>query len=797
MIKSGNKLLFLSFMLFFMTINLSANIFLTDKENQYIKNKQILKIYLKKDWAPFDKVEFERIYGYLKNYFLLVGKKLGVEVRFVDKINSNISKNIFIDGNIDLAAAFKKTKSRQERYLFADKPLFNIYMSIVCAKGEKLSTKDLDNKKMAIVRRCYNKGLLKRYYPKIKLVECKSHLDMLRRVLRKEVDAAYGNYFVLNYLIDKNFISGLSNSPIENGKVDMRIPEFIVYDKKNIILKNIIDKINSTIDKEEMYLLKEKWLKLPVKKKVFLTKKEKNFLSTHIIKINSSVTWPPINMQDQNGKLVGIGVDYWKLIAKKAHIKYKFIKAKSFDEVLKNIKNKKYDINIATSRTLDKEQYALFSKTYEKFPIAIATLKRKKFIINGVELEGKRVAVGKNYSTYFLLKRVYPGIDFVFATNTKEALEMVENKEAFAAVDIEPVLRYQILNNNFSNIAITGVTGVDFNLQVMVRDDYKILLSVINKAIQTITNKERISIYKKWMGMRKNNINYMLIAKVSLMFLSIIAIILFAYLRQKSLQKEIKKLNETLEEKIKDAIEKNKKDQLIMLQQSRLAQMGEIISMIAHQWKQPLNSLAILNATIVTKYKNSTLTPENMQTYEKKSKRLINQMSKTIDDFRTFFKPEKNKTLFFVEDAIENSFELMEPILKHHHIYLNSDIEVKKGYMIEGYPNELSQAIINIINNAKDALSKIDKKVKCIEVSLKYIDKKAILTIKDNAGGIPQDILPKIFDPYFTTKSDKNGAGIGLYMTKIIVEKHMKGKIEAENWEEGTKFKIILGVTYG
>ncbi len=778
----------------FFVVNLSADILFTKKEIEYIHNKKVLNVYIKKDWAPFDNLKFDRIEGYLKEYFTLITKRAGLKVSFQDQIKIFNDENIFKDNQIDMIGTLKKSKNLEKKYLYSKNEVYNIYLSLVAPKGNNVSLEKLKGKKLAIVSSCYAIDTLRKKYPDIRLIECETNLDVLKFVLRKKADAAFGNYYVLNYLIDKNFISGLSIKTIGNDKFIKKIPEYIGFDKNDHILKDIIDKVINSIDKEEIFLLKEKWLNPPIKKRVFLTKKERNFLKTHTITVTTTITWPPINTQDKNGKVIGIGVDYWNIITKKAHIKSKFVKAKNFAEVLSNIKNKRYDTNMATSKTLDKQQYSLFSKTYEKFPIAIATLKRKKFIINGVGLEGKKVAVGKNYSTYFLLKSVYPKIDFVFTQDTKEALKLVENKKVFAAVDIEPVLHYQIVNNNFKNIAITGVTGVDFNLQVMIRKDYKILQSIINKAIDTITNEDRINIYKKWMGIhRQNSIDYTIIVKISLAFILIIIIILLAYLRQRNLQKEIKKLNATLEEKIKAAIEKNKKDQLIMMQQSRLAQMGEVVSMIAHQWKQPLNSLGILNSTIVSKYKNGRLTMETMIKFEEKSKKLIQQMSKTIDDFRTFFKPEKKKIKFHIEDTLEHSFELMRPILKHHHIKLSMDMQ-KKNFKIYGYPNELSQAIINIINNSKDALIEKNNKDKIVMVKLKYINNEAILTIEDNAGGIPNDILPKIFDPYFTTKENKNGAGIGLYMTKIIIEKHMDGKIEATNTKDGAKIKIIIGV---
>ncbi len=787
---------FIFFIAVFATFSIAKNFtpiyFLTAKENKYLQKKKFLKVYIKKDWAPFKELEFGNINEYLKEYTNLIGKKLGIKIIFVKKVKSN--KNIFKQNKIDMIIALHATKKRYNMYIFSKKDVFNIYISLVIPKCKCIKNiKSFQSKKIAVVKDSYIAKTLKKFYPKIHFIECATNLDTLKFVLRKKAKAAIGNYFVLSYLIDRNFISGLSNFYIHKNKYIKKIPEFVAFDKNNTILKRIIDKTINNINKEEIYLLREKWLRPPIKKMVFLTKKEKQFLKTHTISIATTTTWLPMNSKDKNGHIVGIGIDYWKIIAKKAHIKYKFFIAKNFDTVLKDIKDKKYDINMATSKTLDKEQYSLFSKTYEKFPIAIATKKGKKFIINGIELGRKKVAVGKSYSTYFLLKSVYPNMNFVFTKNTKNALELVEKNKVFAAVDIEPVLRYQIIYNNFNNIDITGITGVDFNLQIMIRNDYKILQSIINKSIDTITNEERINIYKKWMGLHEEkSIGYGLIWKISLTFLIAIFIFFIIYLKQKKLQKKIKNLNKTLEDKIKNAIEKNERQQLIMMQQSRLAQMGEVISMIAHQWKQPLNSLSLLNSTIISKYKNSRLSLDIVNKFEKQTKKIILQMSNTIDDFRNFFKPEKEKIIFSLENAIADSIDLISPILKNKKIIL----ELKLNYNINilGYPNELGQAIINIINNSKDALMDSQVKDKMIFIETKKIKNYVTITIRDNAGGMPEDILSKIFNPYFSTKTKKHGTGLGLYMTKIIIEDHFKGRLNICNFQNGTKVQITLGV---
>jgi len=249
-------------------------------------------------------------------------------------------------------------------------------------------------------------------------------------------------------------------------------------------------------------------------------------------------------------------------------------------------------------------------------------------------------------------------------------------------------------------------------------------------------------------------------------------------------------LNTILKEKVNTEIQNSKKQQLLMLHQSRLAQMGEMISMIAHQWRQPLTTLSMLNQTVTINYSMDKLDEEFMEYFKTSSKKQIYNMSKTIDDFRDFFKPEKEKVEFVINDVINNTLEMIKPIFTENKIDIVFDIS--EDYKFNGYPNELGQAILNIVTNAKDALIENEIQNKWIKINLVQSDKNIVLTIKDNAGGIPTEILPNLFDPYFSTKEEKNGTGLGLYITKIIIEDHMDGKINVFNGRDGAIFEIII-----
>lgn len=168
-------------------------------------------------------------------------------------------------------------------------------------------------------------------------------------------------------------------------------------------------------------------------------------------------------------------------------------------------------------------------------------------------------------------------------------------------------------------------------------------------------------------------------------------------------------------------------------------------------------------------------------------------MSDTIDNFRNFFQPRKEKSDFLLNDIMKHLLVMINPVLKL------SEVEVifkeEKALYSHGYPNELAQALLNILNNVKDALVENDIVDKKIFIEIKKKNNQIIITIKDNAGGIPNMIIDKVFDPYFSTKQKTNGTGIGLYMSKIIIEKYMEGKLIVQNSKEGAVFTIYLNST--
>ncbi|EDZ61325.1 multi-sensor signal transduction histidine kinase [Sulfurimonas gotlandica GD1] len=256
----------------------------------------------------------------------------------------------------------------------------------------------------------------------------------------------------------------------------------------------------------------------------------------------------------------------------------------------------------------------------------------------------------------------------------------------------------------------------------------------------------------------------------------------------------LKKSNENLEERISLEIKKNQEQTSYMLQQSRLAQMGEMISMIAHQWRQPLASISAISGTLTLDLMLDNFNNKFFKERLEAISELTQHLSVTIDDFRTFFKNDKKEEVSEVKSIINESISIIGQTLKNKNINLIVNCEDQP--QIKSYTNEIKQVLLNLMKNSEDIL--LDKKIKepKIWINVHKTDTEIYISIEDNAGGIPKDITEQVFDPYFSTKKEKDGTGLGLYMSKIIIQEHCRGKLLVENTSNGALFTIVLPIYF-
>jgi len=228
----------------------------------------------------------------------------------------------------------------------------------------------------------------------------------------------------------------------------------------------------------------------------------------------------------------------------------------------------------------------------------------------------------------------------------------------------------------------------------------------------------------------------------------------------------------------------------LMIAQSRHAAMGEMISMIAHQWRQPISVIAMGANNILV---DIELDEFNIDSLKEQLREILSQtqyLSQTIDDFRNFFRPDKEKETIKVEDVLDEAQKIIAKSLENNAIML--DIHSENTLSVKTYSRELLQVFINIIKNAKEAITEMRSEGGFVHVRVYSENNDVVITICDNGGGVDEKYITKIFDPYFSTKDDKTGTGLGLYMSKIIIEKHIRGSIDVSNTKEGACFKISI-----
>jgi signal transduction histidine kinase len=257
--------------------------------------------------------------------------------------------------------------------------------------------------------------------------------------------------------------------------------------------------------------------------------------------------------------------------------------------------------------------------------------------------------------------------------------------------------------------------------------------------------------------------------------------------RGEELQQSYERLERETAERIRVMEELRIKDQLL-INQSRMAALGEMLGNIAHQWRQPLNLIGLKIQEIGLSGRHGECSREMLEANVAKAMEILLHLSKTIDYFRIFSTPDQEKVLFKVDEVIATTVSLIGERFKDEGVVLETSSAGEA--QIVGYPNEYAQALLNILWNSRDALQERQISEARIAVRSSMENGRGVVTITDNAGGIDEGIIAKVFDPYFTTKELGKGTGVGLYLSKTIIEKRMGGRLTVRNVEKGAEFRI-------
>ena len=526
-----------------------------------------------------------------------------------------------------------------------------------------------------------------------------------------------------------------------------------------------------------------------------LTQIEKKWLRAHpIIRVGIDKNRPPIEFVDSDGKYLGVSASYLKLLEKRLGVTFEIDYSRStWNDSLKGINRRELDM-LSYATIIKKQNDTLhLSRPYMKESIVIIAKSNVGYVNDLKDLQGKKIAVVESYATEELLKKEYPHIKIVLAQTPLEALKKVASGEADACIEGLNVVSYLLDLYDVKGLKVVGETSYQYELTFAFREDWEILARITDKVLTSVTPKEYEEIHGHWLIMKHQvPINYFYVWIATFTVMIIFLLITYKNRRLDELvhrrTKELEGLNQHLQEEIEKAVLKNRVQEKMLIQQTKMAEIGSMLESIAHQWRQPLNILGLSISNLSLGFAFGKL--ENIQSTVEIMEQQIQYMSQTIDDFRNFFKHDHSQKRININDTLNEIETLIDPLLRRDTITLVRNIDPLITVLV--YPNELKQVLLNIINNAREAIEYTKSENREIKVSCENNSHFCIISIEDTGGGVPLDIIDKLFDPYFTTKFESQGTGIGLYMAKMIIEKHFLGKLSVYNTKRGACFEIRL-----
>ncbi len=549
--------------------------------------------------------------------------------------------------------------------------------------------------------------------------------------------------------IDKDKIKNISDTFVELG----------LAEKNNYSFKNFIfeDLKNSAIK---------------------LNYEEQNYINNQkILTICSVKNLMPYESIDKNN-LHGINADYLKLVSNLLDIKFEIKSYENSNLTLRAVQNGECDLTSIYNQNLETSFNNIYiSEAYYEFPLVAVSKIEKPFLSNIEHIANEKVSVVEGESFSNMLISNYKIDSLIEVQNINSGLKKVNSDEVEYFVNTLPLIGYFLQKDYYSQLKISGKFPENFQLRFATKDPQ--LKNILNKVIRAIPESESTRIINSWISIKYDDFDKTIFIRIVVFFVIIISVLYLRYVITD-------RYNRKLTEEVQRQLEEIRKKDSALLSQNKLASMGEMIGSIAHQWKQPLNILQLNIEMLIDDYDDGLIDDKFINEFRDKNIDIIKFMVTTIDDFRNFFRVEKEKSMFDIKSSVTKIVDMQKIYLKKRNI----DVEIiGDNFKAYGFSTEFQQVILNLINNAKDEMVKKNMSDGKIKIN---ISKDGLVHVIDNAGGVPEQIINKIFEPYFTTKGVGEGTGLGLHMSKTIVEDHLDGKIGVTNVLGGAEFFVKL-----
>ncbi|WP_177169005.1 transporter substrate-binding domain-containing protein [Allochromatium warmingii] len=468
--------------------------------------------------------------GLIVDYFEQLNRQLGDRLELHVETDWSAVTDKAIRGEID-GLASSAPNATWNRYFLYTQPFYHGYFHLYVRHGsapvQKLA--DLVGKRVGYLTGMKIVEQLLASVPDVTVSAFETNEDMAKALLEDQVDVLIGAVD-LEWWRKQNSLLGFEISGFIESS---RHPILMSIRKDWPLLVGILDQALAHIPAWERQRINQKWLgthTVAERSGLDISASERAYLDTTVFRRTPARGWPPFNFLGSDGQVVGISEDYWSLLQNKLGLQETRLTPRPFIEILRAMQQGEVDIHPTASHVSARDAYAVFTDSYEQYPVAIARRRDTGFITDAATLQGQVVAVGQDYNAYHLLKERYPNIEFLQVPDTHAALDAVATGQAFAAVDILPVLQYQIAAREDNAIHLAGITDVTFKLQIMVHRDQARLVPLLNRAIAALTPEERLEIHKKWMlrdVITEREIDYGLLWRVVGVACVVVALVLY------------------------------------------------------------------------------------------------------------------------------------------------------------------------------------------------------------------------------------------------------------------------------
>jgi two-component system, NarL family, sensor histidine kinase EvgS len=751
------------------------NILFTKEETRWIKENPKITLGADYKWPPFDFADGEGIHsGISADYVKLIEQSSGLKIN----VQTGVWEEIYTrmkNGELDGFACAVKTEKRK-KYLDFSTPYLSVPTVLVVENDnlEIQSITDLRGKTVSINKDSYLHDWLKNKYPEFKLHLSTSNEASIEAVSYGEADAYIGNLAVTNYIIRKRL---LTNLHVVEKLEDMVTKISVAIDSKRPILMGIIQKVLDSITEEEQQGILDKWYMASTEEKVRLTPKERSWLKQHpVIRLSGDSHWAPVSYLNSKDEYLGIVPDYFKLIEQKSDLNIEFVPNENRSDTLQAIRDKNIVMIDAISENPEHGRMMDFTEVYMNADVVLITRDDIRYLKGLEHVDSKRVGTVKDYITESFIRRDFPEIKLQLFENAAEGLKALSNRDVDVFVIDIPTFEYYAKKSSLANLKISGSTSYAFSLAIGVQKGNAELVSILNKTLALITQKEKNEIYNNWVTYNEPLMDYSLLWKFVLT--AFIFLAAMGYWNRR----------------LTGEVSLRKAAEVKALQASRAK--SDFLANMSHEIRTPMNSVLGFAELL-----DNMITDPEQKSYLKSIRAGGKSLLGIINDILDLSKIEAGMMCLKSEPvSMQNLFNEMNDFFRNR-------VEQKKllfTFQVEDdFPSyvlmdgiRVRQILINLIGNSLKFTEKgsIDYRLSDVQLSGDGRSVGFSIIVTDTGIGIPKEQQQSIFNKFEQQADQDNitygGTGLGLSICQSLM-KMMGGTIKVESVQgEGASFLL-------